>query len=186
MRIARNTLHRKWLWSTLGAIAVGTVLGVLDARLKALSGAGTLDLQGFTTGAQYQAAIHAWSQKAWLACAGFNLGFDYLFMPLYALCFFYSGVIVMDVFAPDGIWRRLLGMAALAPLAAAGLDMVENALQLCMLWNGPGDLLAATARSVSAAKWVGVYIGVALLAGSLFARIWPRSRPARRGWNPGA
>ena len=183
MRINKATLSRKWLVSTLLAVAAFSVMVTLDARLKALSGASTADLQGFTMGAQFEAAFRAWGVKAYLSRAGFLLGFDYLFMPLYATALFYSGVIVADAFSLAGTGlRRVLSMAALAPVLGAGLDAVENALQLAMLWGGPGDGLAQTAHSVSTVKWVGVGIGLLLLVGALFARVMERQRARlRRG-----
>ena len=78
--------------------------------------------------------------------------------------------------------RRLLTLAAMAPVAAAGLDIVENALELGMLWNGPTETLAGIAHTVSTAKWVGIVIGFALLAGAFLAR----TRAWRKGLNPGA
>jgi hypothetical protein len=187
MRISRSTLTRNWLWSTLAAIAVGAVLGGLDARLKLLTGAGTGDLQGFATAAQFEAAFHAWGVHAYLARAGFNLGIDYLFMPLYAVAFFYSGILTMEAFAPrPGLLRRLLTLAAMAPVAAAGLDAVENALELGMLWGRPTDQLAGIAHTVSTAKWVGMTIGFALLAGAVLARVQAWQKARRKGLNPGA
>jgi hypothetical protein len=181
MRLSRSTLTRNWLWSTLAALVVGAVLGTLDARLKLLSGAGTADLQGFTTAAQFAVAFHAWGVHAWLARAGFNLGFDYLFMPLYAVAFFYSGILTLEAFAPrPGLLRRLLTLAALVPVVAAGLDGIENAPELSMLWNGPTDSLAAAAHMVSTAKWLGLVVGLALLVGALAAR----AQAWARGLNP--
>jgi hypothetical protein len=185
MRISRATLTRNWLWSTLATVLVGGILGVLDTRLKLLTGAGTADLQDFNTAAQFAVAFHAWGVHGYLARAGFNLGFDYLFMPLYAVAFFYSGILTMETFAPrPGLLRRLLTLAAMAPVVAAGLDAVENAAELALLWNGPTDSLAATAHMVSTAKWIGIAIGFALLLGALLARVqaWQKSR--LKGLNP--
>ena len=177
MRINKTTLTRKWLVSTLLAMAVFSVMATLNARLKLLSGASTADLQGFVMGAQYEAAFRAWGVKAYLSRAGFLLGFDYLFMPLYAAALFYSGVIVADAFSLAGSsFRRILTMAALAPVLGAGLDAVENLLQLTMLWNRPTDALAQMASTVSTAKWVGVGMGLVLLAGAFFARVMARQQ----------
>lgn len=185
MRISRTTLTRNWLWSTLATLLVGAVLGMLDTRLKLLSGAGTADLQNFNSAAEFAVAFHAWGVHAWLARAGFNLGFDYLFMPLYAVAFFYSGILTMETFAPrPGLLRRLLTLAAMAPVAAAGLDAVENALQLTMLWNGPTDGLAAIAHTVSTAKWVGITLGFALLLGAVLAQVQAWQKARLKGLNP--
>ena len=174
MRISKAELHRKWLVATLLAAAVFGVLAGLDLRLKLVTGAGTADLQSFTSAIQYQGALLAWREGGAMARAGFNLGLDYLLMPLYAAALFYSGVIVMD--APQGRLRRLLSLAALAPVVAAGLDGLENALQLNMLWNGPSDGLAGLARTVSSAKWAGLVMGLGLLVGAVLTRVAERKK----------
>jgi len=177
MRINKATLNRNWLVSTLLALAAYAVLASLDVRLKALSGVGTFDLQGFTMGAQFDAAFHAWGMGSYLSRAGFNLGFDYLFMPLCAAAMFYSGVVVMEAFAPTGSrLRRILSMAALAPLVAAALDVIENALHLTILWSGSSDALARIAHTVSTAKLVGFTIGLLLLLGAILARVMERQK----------
>jgi hypothetical protein len=177
MRIAKATLNSTWLVTTLLALAAYAVLATLDVRLRALSGVGTFDLQGFTLGAQYDAAFHAWGLNAYLSRAGFNLGFDYLFMPLCAAAMFYSGIVVMEAFAPAGSrLRRILSMAALAPLVAGALDAIENALHLTMLWGGSSDALAKAAHTVTTAKMVGFTIGLLLLLGAVLARVMERQK----------
>jgi hypothetical protein len=177
MRIAKATLNRQWLVSTLLALVVYAVLASLDVRLKALSGVGTFDLQQLASGIQYEAAFHAWGVRGYLARAGFNLGFDYLFIPLYGVAMFYSGVIVMEAFAPAGSrLRRILSMATLAPVVAAGLDVIENALQFAMLVGGPSDSLAQTAHILSTAKLAGLLIGLLLLLGAVAARFKARGK----------
>jgi len=177
MRIAKVTLNRRWLASTMLALAAYAVLATLDLRLKALSGVGTFDLQSFTLGTQFDAAFHAWGVHAYLSRAGFNLGFDYLFMPLCAAAMFYSGVIVTEAFTLKGSGlRRILSMATLAPLVAAALDVVENALHLTMLWGGSSDDLARFAHTVSTAKLVGFTIGLVLLLGAVVARAMERQK----------
>jgi hypothetical protein len=176
MRISKASLHRKWFASTLLAALIFAVLAMLDLQLKLRTGAGTADLQGFTSASQYLGALFAWREGAAMARAGFNLGLDYLLMPVYAASLFYSGVIVMEGFAPKGTLRRLLSLAALAPVVAAGLDVLENALQLHMLWNGPTDALAGIARTVSSAKWMGLIAGLGLLVGAVLARVTERRK----------
>jgi hypothetical protein len=181
MRINKSTLNRQWLVSTLLALAAYAVLASLDVRLKALSGVGTFDLQSFTMGAQFDAAFHAWGVGSHLSRAGFNLGFDYLFMPLCAAAMFYSGVLVTEAFTLKGSGlRRILSMATLAPLVAAALDMVENAMHLTMLWNGSSDSLARFAHTVSTAKLVGFTIGLILLLGAVLARVMERQKARLR------
>jgi hypothetical protein len=186
VQISRQVLEKRWLYTTLAATLVFGVLWFLDFQLKQLSGYGTFDLQGFVSGAEFETAFHSWGVHAWLARAGFNLGLDYLFMPLYALAFFYSGIIVCDAFAPrPGPVRRILALAAIAPVVAAGLDAVENALQMQLMIGGPTDALAQIAFTVSTAKMAGIYIGLLLLAGAVFARVQERKKRALAARNLG-
>ena len=88
--------------------SVFAVLAVSDLRLEALSGFGTADLQRFSTAQQYNAAFMVWP-SLYAVRAGFNWGLDYLVMPLYAMSFFYSGIIAREGFAPTQ------GCVAIAP-----------------------------------------------------------------------
>jgi hypothetical protein len=112
--------------------------------------------------------------------AGFDLGLDYLLMPLYAVSFFLSGVIVAESFTPGrSRFRRYVLMAAMVAPVGALLDAAENALQLDMLLNGPTDDLARAAFNISNAKTVAVTIGVALLIAAVVAKIGMRKASAR-------
>ena len=86
MRITKQTLVRRWAVTTVLAAIVFAVLAWSDLRLKALSGFGTADLQGFSTAAEYRRAFMAWP-SLYAVRAGFNWGLDYLLMPLYAAAF---------------------------------------------------------------------------------------------------
>jgi hypothetical protein len=186
MQISRQVLAQRWLRITLAAVLVSAVLSFLDFRLKQLSGYGTFDLQAFVSGAQFEIAFHSWGVHAWLARAGFNLGFDYLLMLLYGLAFFYSGIIVQDSFAPrPGLIHRILGLATMAPVVACGLNAVENALELQLLFGGPSDGLARMAFTVSTAKMAGIYVGLLLLAGAVLARVQERKKRALAARNSG-
>jgi hypothetical protein len=186
VQISKQVLARRWLYSTLAATLLLGVLSFLDFRLKQLSGYGTSDLQSFVSGAQFETVFRSWGVHAWLARAGFNLGLDYLFMPLYGFAFFYSGIIVCDAFAPrPGLVRRILALAAIAPVVAACLDAVENALEMQLMIGGPTDTLARIAFTVSTAKMAGIYIGLLLLAGAVFARVQEHKKRAMAARNPG-
>jgi len=179
MRISKVSLWTRWRWSTGLGLVVFAVLAGLDLKLKAMAGVGTADIQSFSSAAQFRAAFWAWSQQPYAMLAGFNLGLDYLLMPLYAASFFYSGIITADHFAPrPGRLRRMLALAAMVPLAGAICDAIENALQLFMMLNGPTDALARIAFTVSNAKTVALTIGGVLLLGALFVRFGPRRMTA--------
>jgi hypothetical protein len=176
MRITKQTLTRRWAITTLLGGAVFAVLTVSDLRLKALSGYGTADLQGFTSALQYQAAFMVWP-SLYAVRAGFNWGLDYLLMPLYAAAFFYSGILAREAFAPrPGRLRRILTLLSAVPIAGAALDAAENALEFSMMLNGPTDSLARIAFTISNAKWMAIYAGLALLLGAVMARAQDRAK----------
>ena len=174
MRISKTVINRGWTWSTLLGLIAFAVLTVMDVRLKTLTGLSTADLQGLSSALQYQLAFHAWAPEAYAAQAGFNLGFDFLLMPLYAVSFFLSGVIVAEAFTPGRHrLRRWVLLAAMVAPVGALLDMVENGLELTMLLMDPTDEMARIAYSVSNAKTVAITIGLVLLIGALLARVRP-------------
>jgi hypothetical protein len=176
MRITKQTLTRRWAITTLLGGAVFAVLMASDLRLKALSGYGTADLQGFNSALQYQAAFMVWP-SLYAVRAGFNWGLDYLLMPLYAAGFFYSGILTREAFAPrPGRLRRILTLMSAVPIAGAVLDALENALQLSMMLNGATDSLAHIAFTISNAKWMAITVGLALLLGAVMGRAQERAK----------
>ena len=177
MRITREGLVRRWAVATLLALAVFAVLAWSDLRLKVLTGFSTADLQGFGGVGPYRAAMYVWAPLPYALRVGFNLGLDYLLMPLYAAAFFFAGILTREGFAPrPGRLRRLLTLLAAVPIAGAGLDAVENALELVLLLGGGGDTLARTAFAVSNAKWAALYVGVLLLAGAVLTLVQERQQ----------
>jgi hypothetical protein len=179
MRISKTGLMRNWTWTTLSAAIVFAVLFALDLQLKALSGVNSFDLQSFTLAAQYRAAFWAWSAPASAIRAGFNLGFDYLLMPLYAASFFYSGIISAEAFAPrPGRARRVILFVAMVPLAGAVCDAAENALEIASLLGTPSDGLAQMAWRLSTAKTMALVVGLVLLVGALAGRYNARRKVA--------
>jgi hypothetical protein len=181
MRITKQALARRWALSTVAAVAVFAVLAWSDFRLKALSGFGTADLQGFNTGSEYRWVFLHWPSR-YAVRAGFNWGLDYLLMPLYAAAFFYSGILTREAFAPrPGRLRRILTLLAAVPIAGAMLDAIENALEMGQMLTAPSDGLARIAFNVSNAKWIAVYVGLALLVGAVMARLGARGGSKKTG-----
>ena len=78
-----KTLYFRWAWTFAAAVAVFAVLAYVDLKLKAETGWGTVDLQHVWTANGVRAITIAWLARRDAVMAGFNLGFDYLFMPLY-------------------------------------------------------------------------------------------------------
>jgi hypothetical protein len=177
LRISKAALLRIWIWSTGLGLAVFLVLAVLDIKLRVLSGVGTADLQSLTSAVQYRAAFWAWNPQSYALRAGFNLGFDYLLMPLYAASFYCSAIILAGALPPRGRLHRLVVAAAVVPLVGAFCDTAENALQLWMLLNGPSDGLARIAAGASNIKDAALIVGVLLLVGAVMALVAQRKKP---------
>jgi hypothetical protein len=180
MRISKTMLDRGWLWSTIAGLIVFAALGGMDLWLKKLTGVSTTDLQGLSSAAQFRVAFHAWAPEPYAVRAGFNLGLDYLLMPLYAASFFLSSVVVAESFTPGrSRFRRYVLMAGMVAPVGALLDAAENALQLNMLLNGATDDLARLAYNVANAKTVAVTVGIALLIAAIVAKVGMRKARAR-------
>jgi hypothetical protein len=179
MRIAKATLVKSWIWSSGLAMGVFAVLAFLDYRLKAMSGVNTGDLSSFSNWAQFQLAFRVWRPEGLAARAGFNLGFAYLLMPLYAVSFFYSGIIAAEGLAPrPGPLRRVIMAVIWVPVIGAVADASCNGLYLAMLAGGPNESLASLAASVSRIKMVALLVGLALFLGAALA--WFQTRRAVR------
>ncbi|HEY5084886.1 MAG TPA: hypothetical protein VII48_10210, partial [Rhizomicrobium sp.] len=72
------------------------------------------------------------------------------------------------------------------PIAGAALDAVENALELSMMLSGPSDALARIAFTVSNAKWMAIYVGLALLLGAVLGRVQERQQKRLKNSSPRA
>jgi len=168
-------LHRRWAITTVLAIIAFAILAYFEARLTAASGQNIRALQFVNTADGFSTIFGAWIARPNAAMAGFSLGFDYLFMPLYAFAFYYSGLIVRERFTPKpGTPRRLMQLVAAIPLAGALADAVENGLEAHMLFSGPTDHLANIAYTATNAKMICFYIGLVLLLGAIVARMLRR------------
>jgi hypothetical protein len=155
------------------------VLALLDQKLKAQSGFGTLDLQHAKTAADVQNVMAAWGPARDGVLAGFNLGFDYLFMPLYGFSFYYGALMARDAFAPKaGLIRRLLTLLAAVPLAGGIFDAAENAIETYMVVNGATDPLAFYAFTATSAKLVCFVIGLVLMLIGVLGLFRKKAAPA--------
>jgi hypothetical protein len=175
-------LYRRWAWTFAAAVAVFAVLAYVDLKLKAETGWGTVDLQKVWTANGVRAITIAWLARRDAAMAGFNLGFDYLFMPLYGFAFYYGTIAARLAFAPKpGGLRRIMTLLAAVPLAGAIFDCVENALETAMFVGTPTDQLASISYAFTTAKmtcfWVGAAMSLLGLVG-LFRRKKPEPAEA--------
>lgn len=171
MRISRASLNRGWVWATGSGVIAYAALTLLDSELKSRTGVSTADLEGLASAAQFRLAFHAWTPEPYAARAGFLLGFAYLVMPLYALSFFFSGVIVAERFTPGkNPFRRWVLLAAMVAPVGALLDAGLKAVELAMLVGGADDSFARMAASLAQGKMVAVTVGFILLLGALLTR----------------
>jgi hypothetical protein len=179
MRISRATLDRGWIWATGAGVIAYAILTALDMQLKTLTGVSTANLEGLASAAQFRLAFHAWAPEPYAARAGFILGFAYLVMPLYALSFFFSGVIVAERFTPGkSRFRRWVMLAALVAAVGGLLDAGLRGLELVMLMGGADDFFAELAARLSNAKTVAMLVGFALLLGAVVARFQAQKKQA--------
>jgi hypothetical protein len=163
MQLSRKALNARWAWTSAAAIAALVVLNFADTMLKSRTGYGTVDMQGVGTGWGIRVIADHWASPPDATLAGFGLGFDYLFMPLYGAALYFGSIVARERFAPKpGIRRRIMALLAMAPVVAALFDACENTLEIMMLTGTPTDALAGLALQATAAKYVGVLIGLLL------------------------
>lgn len=172
MQLSRKALNARWAWTSALAVAMLIVLYLLDSELKGRTGYGTADMQLVSSGYGLRIIVDRWISPPNMSLAGFLLGLDYLFMPLYGAALFFGALAALDHFAPKpGNLRRLMTRLALAPIGAALCDAIENGLQIYMLTHTPTNLLASFALEATAGKWLGVLIGLILSIAALIGRI---------------
>ena len=174
-QISVRGLNRRWAWTSLCAIGAFAVLAILDRKLKQATGYGTIDLQRASTADAVNLILVAWSTSRRAVLAGFNLGFDYLFMPLWGFAFFYGALALRERFAPNpGTARRIMLLLCAIPLAGMLLDATENALELSWVMQGTTDAGALLGNTVTNAKWLCLFAGLALSLAALIGRSIPR------------
>lgn len=180
MQLSRKALNARWAWTTGAAIALLIVLNLLDSVLRARTGYGTVGMQGVGTGWGIRSIADHWVSPPDAVLAGFALGLDFLFIPLYGAALFFGSLAALDRFAPQpGRLRRIMTLLALAPIGAAICDGIENSLELFMLQRAATDTLASLALEATAAKYVGILIGIVLSLAALVGRFVKRKDQAK-------
>jgi hypothetical protein len=171
MQLSRKALDARWAWASILAILMAVVMYLLDGVLKAKTGYATADLQFVSSGYGLRLLMDHWVSPPNMVLAGFILGLDFLFIPLYGAAMFCGALVALDRFAPvRGNLRRLLTRLTLAPVAAALCDAIENGIQIFMLTHTPTNTLASFALEATAGKWLGIAIGLLLTAAALIGR----------------
>ena len=178
-----KTLIRLWLWVTILAVAAFAVLAYYESVLTAQTGVNTRSLQFAQTAMDFKRIFAAWIARPHAAMAGFSLGFDYLFMPLYAMSFYFSAMLAREAFAPKrGLLRRTIDYLGFVPLIGALADAVENALEFSMLAGGADDATARAAFLATNVKMTCFYVGLGLLVAGIAGVIKlrrPKKDPTR-------
>lgn len=176
-QISVRSLNRRWAWTSVCAIGAFAVLAILDTKLKRATGYGTADLQRATTVDDVNLILVAWSTSRRAILAGFNLGFDYLFMPLWGFALFYGALAARERFAPNpGTARRILMFLSAVPLAGMLLDAIENGVELGWIMRGPTEHAVLIGSTATDAKWLCVFVGLALSLLGLIAKVIPPKR----------
>lgn len=171
MQFNRKALNARWAWTSAAAIALLVILNLLDGLLKDKTGFGTASLQWVPTGWGIRVIVDHWTNPPDAVLAGFVLGLDFLLIPLYGAALFFGALAAIERFAPArGNLQRLMTRLALAPIAAAIADAVENGLQLYMLTHASTNTMASFALEATAIKWAGIGIGVILSLVGLVGR----------------
>jgi hypothetical protein len=176
MQFSRKALGARWAWTTALTIALFAVLYLLDSALQTNTGYGIADMQFVRSGYGLRVIADHWLKPNDSVLAGFVLGLDFVFIPLYGAALFFGSLTALDRFAPKpGTWRTIMIRLALFPIGAAICDAAENLLQLWMLAHTPTNTLASFALEASAAKWLGVGVGIALSLAALIGRFVKRA-----------
>lgn len=175
MQFSRKALNARWAWTSGAAIVLLVIMNLLDAVLKARTGFSTMSLQGIGSGWDIRVIVDHWTAPPDAVLAGFLLGLDFLFIPLYGAALFFGALAAIDRFAPTGgQLRRIMTLLALAPVGAAICDGIENILQLYMLTHASTDMMASLALEATAAKYLGAAIGLVLSLAALAGHFWKK------------
>jgi hypothetical protein len=178
---AEHPVGRGFLWWALLALTIvlTVALQAVGVPLKtpaAPQGIVSYELAG--TAAAAQRILDSWDDGSRVH-AGFSLGLDYLYMPVYALTIGLACVWAARVL---GSWKRWLGslgrVLAFGLGLAALLDATENFALTTMLFSAAADPWPAVARWCATGKFALIIAGlVYVLAGFI---VWLMTRPSRK------
>lgn len=179
--IADHT-RRRFLAALIAAALCMVILQGINAPLRtAAAPQGIISFEFAGDGATAQRILAAWDGSA-RVYAGFSLGFDYLFMPAYA------SALALACRLVRGAWRARYqrlgqwgGGLALAQLAAAIFDAVENLGLWRVLTGASGDTWPRLAAICAAVKFVLIVLGLVYSLTGAGLALWSRrlaGRPA--------
>jgi hypothetical protein len=128
-----------WAFLTWTLILLAVFQPLNRPLMTSAAPSGVISLQLAWTTQNAQAILDSWDASARLFAA-FGLGFDYLFMPVYALALALGSLLAAG--RHPGWFARLGSFAAYGSFAAALLDGLENLGQFHQLFNGRVELAA--------------------------------------------
>ena len=130
------------------------------------------ELAGDVEGAR--AILNSWDDEA-KVYAGFNLGFDYLWMVFYSTTIALGVVWTAEAFKLKGTPAAALNLLAWGQWLAALLDALENAALLMMLFGQPAAPWPQVAYWSAVIKFALVILGILVtLGGAVLYRLRPR------------
>ena len=136
-----------------------------------------VDYEFANTAAKAAGVINAWDALAKLrAC--FNLGFDFLYMPVYSTTIALACVMGAGVLAAKG-WRNLGMLLAWGLWLAAILDAVENYALITMMFNGASDPYPMISAFCATCKFSLILLGLFYALVSLIIYLVKRMSVAR-------
>lgn len=163
-------------------LLAGTVVVSLALRFVGPSSPNIVDFEFAGNVAQAAAIINAWDPVTRLQAA-FNLGLDYLYMPLYSTAIALACVWGARVI-PGRLWRGTGILLAWGLWLAALLDAVENFALITLLFWAVSDPYPRIAQICAGFKFSLILLGLVYCA--VAAAIWllllaRPTRPAKTG-----
>jgi hypothetical protein len=158
------------LVATLGLTAMFRFIGPFSPNIVDFELAGTV--------AKASGIINQWNALSKIQ-AGFNLGIDYLYMPVYSTTIALACVWAAMVLKAR-VWRSVGLMLAWALWLAAIFDAIENYALLTMLYGNVADPYPMMARLCATFKFSLILLGLAFSAVAAIIRIVLVLRNARK------
>jgi hypothetical protein len=157
------------LAATIGLSAVFRFIGPFSPNIVDFELAGSV--------AKAAGIISQWNALSRIQ-AGFNLGIDYLYMPVYSTTIALACVWAAMVLK-SRVWRTVGIMLAWGLWLAAIFDAIENYALLTMLYSNVADPYPMMARLCATFKFSLILLGLVFSAVAAIIRIGLLLKPAR-------
>ena len=167
--VPQNKRLPAFLWllaATVGITVVFRLIGPFKPNIVDFELAGSV--------AKSTAIIGAWDTLARLQTC-FNLGFDYLYMPVYSTTIALACVMGAGVVSRTG-WKNLGVLLAWGLWLAAIFDAVENYALITMMYSSPADPYPQVAALCAVCKFSLILLGLLYAAIALVIHLIKLSR----------